>query len=77
MNFFVKFMSVVLYFRRGDFDVDDDGSQRSFEELRRVVDGVCIQDDQLKGLGQLKDPLYFTLDLSCQQTKRKTGSWHI
>lgn len=33
-----------------------------------MIDGVCIQDDQLKRLGQLKDPLYLTLDLSCQQT---------
>lgn len=66
-------MWAVLYFRRGDFDVDDDGSQRSFEELCRVVDGVCVQDDQLKGLGQLKDPLYLTLDLGCQQTKDRQG----
>lgn len=55
----------VLYFRRGDFDIDDDGRQRRFEELCWVIDGVCIQDNQLKWLGQLKDPLYFTLDFSC------------
>lgn len=64
----------VLYFRRGNFDVDDDGSQRSFEELCRVVDSVCVQDDQLKRLGQLKDPLYLTLDLSCEQTKERDGA---
>lgn len=61
----------VPYFRWGDFDVDNDGSQRGFEELCWVIDGVCIQDDQLEGLGQLKDPLYLTLDLRCQQTKER------
>ena len=64
-------MCIVLYFRRGHFDVDDDGSQRRLEKLRWVVDGVCIQDDQLKGLGQLKDPLYLTLDLGCEHTKER------
>lgn len=64
-------MCVVLYFGRGHFDVDDDGSQRGFEELRWVIDGVCIQDDQLERLGQLEDPLDLTLDLSCQQTKER------
>lgn len=54
---------VVLYLRRGDFDIDNDGSQRSFEELCWVVDGICIQDDQLEGLGQLKYPLYLALNL--------------
>ena len=66
-------MWAVLYFRRGDFDVDDDGSQRSFEELCRVVDGVGVQDDQLKRLGQLEDPLDLTLNLSCQQTTERRG----
>lgn len=61
----------MLYLRRGDFDVDDDGSKRSFEELCWVIDGVCIQDDQLKRLGQLKDPFYLTLDLSYEQIKEK------
>lgn len=51
------------YLGRRDFNVDDDGSQRGFEELRWMVDGVCIQYDQLKRLGQLKDPLYLTLNL--------------
>lgn len=66
-------MWVALYFRGGNFDVDDDGSQRSFEQLCWVVDGVCIQDDQLKRLGQFKDPLYLTLDLSCRHTKERQG----
>lgn len=77
MNLFVKFMRVVLHLGRGDFDVDDDGSQRSLEELGRVVDGVCVQDDQLKRLGQLKDPLNLTLNLGCQQKQRRAGSGHI
>lgn len=54
----------MLYFGRGHFDVDNDGGQRGFEKLRRVIDGVCIQDDQLQRLGKLKDPLDLTLDLS-------------
>lgn len=60
---FVCAFLVFLYFGGGDFDVDDDGSQGCFEQLCWVVDGICIQDDQLKGLGQLKDPLDLTLDL--------------
>lgn len=64
-------MWIVLYLRRGDFDVNDDGSQRSFKELCWMVDGVCIQDDQLERLSQLKDPLYLTLNLSCQQNQRE------
>lgn len=64
MEFPLCVWCLALYLRRGDLDVDDDGSQRRFEELCRMVDGVCIQDDQLKGLGQLEDPLYLTLNLS-------------
>lgn len=68
---------LLLHLWRGDFDVDDDGSQRRLEELRRVVDGVCVQDNQLEGLGQLKDPLDLTLDLGCRagqwQADRQTG----
>lgn len=64
----------MLYFRRGDFDIDNDGSKRGFEELCWVIDGVCIQDDQLERLGQLKDPFYLTLDLSCEETKEKRTS---
>lgn len=63
----------VLYFRRGHFDVDDDGSQRCLQELCWVVDGVCIQDDQLKRLGQLKDPLDLALNLGCQRTRERQG----
>lgn len=55
---------MAFYLWRRHFDVDDDGSQRGLEELCWMVDGVCIQYDQLKGLGQLKDPLYLTLNLS-------------
>lgn len=68
----MRFLRVALYFRRGDFDVDDDGSQRGFEELRWVVDGVGVQDNQLKRLGQLEDPLDLTLNLSCQSKQRNT-----
>ena len=45
--------------------MDDDGGQRSLEELGRVVDGVSIQDHQLQRASQLKDPLNLTLHLSC------------
>lgn len=63
-------METLLYFGWGDFNVDDDGSQRCFEELGRVVDGIGIQHDQLKRLCQLKDPLYLALDLSWEQTQQ-------
>lgn len=59
-----KPMYAMLHLRWGDFDVDDDGGQRCFEELCWMVDSVCIQDDQLKWLSQLKNSLYFTLNLS-------------
>lgn len=62
-------MAFYLWWRH--FDVDDDGSQRGLEELCWMVDGVCIQYDQLKGLGQLKDPLYLTLNLSWWQQRGK------
>lgn len=67
-------MWVSSYFGGGDFDIDDDGSQRGFEELCWVVDGICIQDNQLKRLGQLKDSLYFTLDLSWKHPNNNSES---
>lgn len=57
-----------LYLRRGNLNVDDDGRQRGFGQLRGVVDGVCVQDHQLQGLGQLKDPLDLALNLRCTHT---------
>lgn len=57
-------LNAVFYLGGGDFDVDNDRSQGGFEELCWMVDGVCIQNDQLKRLGQLKDPLDLTLNLS-------------
>lgn len=36
-----------------------------------MVDGVCVQDNQLKRLGQLKDPFYLALDLSWEQAKER------
>lgn len=54
----------VQYLGRGHFDVDNDGGQRGLEKLGRMVDGVSVQDHQLQGAGQLKDPLNLTLHLS-------------
>lgn len=51
------------YLRWGYFDIDNDGSQGGLCQLRGVVDGVCIQSDQLEGAGQLKDALDLTLHL--------------
>lgn len=48
----------------GDFNMDDDGGQGGLEKLRRVVDGVGIQNHQLQRAGQLKDPFNLTLHLS-------------
>lgn len=51
------------YLRRSYFDIHNDGSQGGLGQLRRVVDGVCVQSDQLEGAGQLKDTLDLTLHL--------------
>lgn len=56
---------VPLYLWRGNFNVDDDGRQGGFGQLRGVVDGVGVQDHQLQGFGQLEDPLDLALDLGC------------
>lgn len=50
----------------GDLDVDDDGSEGGLAQLRRVVDGVCVQNHQLQRAGQFENPLNLTLDLSCK-----------
>ena len=52
------------HLRRGDLDVDDDRGQGGLSQLGRVVDGVCVQNHQLQGPGQLKDTLYLTLHFS-------------
>ncbi|TNN73107.1 hypothetical protein EYF80_016593 [Liparis tanakae] len=51
------------HLRRGHFHVDDDGRQGGFGELRRMVDGVRVQDHQLQGFGEFEYPLNLTLDL--------------
>lgn len=48
--------------------MDNDGRQWSLEELGRVVNGISVQDNQLKGARQLKDSFNLTLHLSCRQT---------
>lgn len=48
----------------GDLDVDDDGSEGGLAQLRRVIDGVSIQNHQLQRAGQFENPLNLTLDLS-------------
>lgn len=45
--------------------MDDDGGQGGLEQLGGVVDGVCVQDDQLQRARQLEDPLDLALDLGC------------
>lgn len=55
----------MLYLGRGDFNVDNDGSEGGFGELCGMVDGVCVQDHELQGFGELKYPLNLTLDLRC------------
>lgn len=52
----------------GDLDVDDDGSEGGLSQLRRVVDGVSVQNHQLQRAGQFKNPLNLTLDLSWRKT---------
>lgn len=56
--------SVPTHLGRGDLDVDDDGRQRRLPQLRRVVDGVGVQNHQLQRPRQLEDPLDLTLDFS-------------
>lgn len=58
----------LLYLWRGDFDVDDDGCEGGFGELRGVVDGVRVQNHQLQGFGEFEYPLDLTLDLRCTET---------
>lgn len=70
-------MQALLYFGWWHFNIDDDGSQRCFEELGWMVDGICIQDDQLKRLCQLKDPLYLTLDFSWEETRKNNIYWNL
>lgn len=52
---------------RGDLDVDDNGGEGGLAQLRRMVDGVGIQNHQLQRSGQLKNPLNLALDLSCRK----------
>lgn len=60
----------------GYFDIDDDGSQRGLCQLGGVVDGVCIQSDQLEGARQLKDALNFTLHLSWKKYNKIKQASH-
>ena len=46
-----------------DLQVDHDRGEGCLDQLTGVVDGVAINDDQLHGSGQLKDPLNLGLDL--------------
>lgn len=54
----------------GDLDVDDDGSEGGLAQLRRVVDGVSVQNHQLQRAGQFKNPLNLTLDLSWRRQQQ-------
>lgn len=69
---------LLQYLWWGYFDIDDDGSQRGLCQLGGVVDGVCVQSDQLQGARQLKDAFNFTLHLSwnkkIQQNKTSKSS---
>ena len=58
----------LLYLGWGHFNVDDDGCEGGFGELCRMVDGVCVQNHQLQGFGELKYPLNLTLNLRCRET---------
>ena len=47
----------MTYFGRRNLQVDDKRCQRSLGQLRRVVDGVAVEDDQLHGARQFEDAL--------------------
>lgn len=48
---------LIVYFWRGDLQIDDKGRQRSFGQLRWMIDRIAIQDDQLKGRGKKIDSI--------------------
>ena len=42
--------------------VNEDRIERRLGELRRVVDGITVENDELEGLGKLKDPFDLVLN---------------
>jgi len=54
---------------RRDLDVDDQRRQRRLHQLRRVVDGVAVEHDQLHRPRQLEDALDLRLRFHCRHRK--------
>ena len=51
-------------FLRCDFQVDSNGREGCFEELRWMVDCITVKDHKLHGPGQFEDALDFCLHLA-------------
>lgn len=54
---------VATHLSATNFEIDYRGRQRCLGQLRRMVDGVAVEHDQLQGTRQLKDALDFRLHL--------------
>lgn len=60
---------LVVYFRRGDLQINDEWCQRGFGQLRWMIDRIAIQDDQLRG--NKRNPIWK------KNTRSKWDSWHL
>lgn len=63
-----EFLKLFVYLGRRYLEVDDGGREGGFSQLRRMVDGVAVQDHELQSTSQLEDALDLRLDLG--QTRR-------